>query len=179
MAVTPSGSPAWVRTVSFSDYGGHQDKRDYGGMGAINPLTDISAAEESRLYSDVAAMVRTAPFCVALIQCNDSSPAAPTVEVIDMMTGVRTTSYEGDAAPAGFPSVARNGDGDFTITFDASYDDEYSVAGAYAPQTAEATPNMSDANQATCTISGQTVVVRVWDDAGVAVADALVTVEIH
>jgi hypothetical protein len=96
-----------------------------------------------------------------------------------MMTGVRTTSYEGDDAPTGFPSVARNGNGDFTITFDASYDDEYSVAGAYAPQTAEATPNMSDANQATCTISGQTVVVRVWDDAGAAVADALVTVEIH
>lgn len=176
---TPTGSPAWVRTVSFADYGGSTAKRDFMGIGAINALTDVSAAQVSRMVSDLAAAVRTAPFAVITFLCNDGSPAAPTIESVYMMTGVRTVSYAGDNAPTGFPSAARNGSGDVTFTFDSSYNDEYGVAGAFTPRMAEATAQSSSARVAEPVISGQTIRVRVLDDAGAASTDQRVTLVVY
>jgi hypothetical protein len=179
MSITPTGSPPWVRTVSFENYGGHDDKRDFGGQGAINPYTDVSAAEFSRMVSDVAAVVRTAAIGVLTVQCNDSSPAAPTVESINMMTGVLPAGYEGDAAPSGFPSLARDGDGHFTITMPSPLTDDYGVSAAVAIQNAMGTAHATSAAIVTCEItSATTIVVRVFTDTGGAIADALVTVEL-
>jgi hypothetical protein len=181
MAVVPSGLPAWARTASFTEYGGHLDKRDYGGVGAINPYTDLSAAQFSRMVSDVAATVRTAPFAVITYLCNDTSPAAPTIEVVYMMTGVRLTSYAGDAAPAGFPSAARNGAGDVTFTFSSSYSDEYAVSQSFALR--HSTGNVHATSGVYRTVMAEVVTsttlrVRVRDNSG-AISDPRVTVVVY
>ncbi len=178
MTITPTGAPAWTRTVSHVDYGGHPSKRDYMGQGAIDALTDLSAAQLCRLASDVAAVVRTAEFAVMVLLCNDSSPAAPTVEFVSLMTGVRLVEYAGDAAPSGFPSAARNGNGDVTITFASSYTDDYGVVGDYAPIQAHPTVQSSSAHYATAVVSGQTVRVRAVDAAGSAVSDARISLTV-
>jgi hypothetical protein len=178
MAVTPTGAPVWERTTSFEDYGGHSEKRDYMGVGPVNARTDVAAAEFSRMVSDVAAMACTAPMWVMTLLCNDGSSAAPTVEIALGMTGVRLTSYAGASPPTGFPSVARNNDGDFTITFAATYSDDYGVSGAWVPLNATATVAATTAAHrlATAVISGSTVRVRIFNDAGAAVADQRVSV---
>lgn len=179
MAITPTGGPAWLRTAAFTTYGGHSSKENYLSRGAIDANTDVAAEEFSRMVSDVAATVRTAPFAVIGYLNNDSSPAAPTVETVYMMTGVRTSSYAGGSPPTGFPSAARNGNGDVTFTFAASYADEYGVTGVYAPTDAHATANGTTALTCVCTVSGSTVRVRVFDDTGAAVQNARVTLTVQ
>ncbi len=178
MSITPAGSPAWTRSVGITDYSGNVNKQNYMGIGAIDALTDCSADEFCRATADLVACVRTAPFFVGTFLCNDTAPAAPTVESVLMQTGVRTTSYAGGSAPAGFPAAARNGDGDVTFTFDSSYTDEYGVAGAFTPVHAKGTAHTTTHATVTTVVSGQTVRVRVFDDAGVAVDDARVTLEV-
>jgi hypothetical protein len=120
-----------VRSSDLYTYGGHPEKRNHLGQGAIDALTDVSAEEFSRLAADLAAIMRTAPFGSYEFLCNDSVPAAPTITAVNSMIGIRTTSYAGDAAPAGFPSAVRNGDGDVTFTWDATCTDPYGVVGNF------------------------------------------------
>lgn len=178
MAVVPTGLPAWTRTAAHTQYGGHVDKRNYMGIGPVDALTDVGAENLCRAATDLASAVRTLPFCVMRLLCNDSSPAAPTVEFVNMMTGVRVTSYAGDAAPTGFPSAARNNNGDVTVTFDSSYTDEYGVEGDFAPTLANTTVFATAHRVAPVVISGQTVRVRVYDAAGAAVSDPRFTLAV-
>jgi hypothetical protein len=178
MSVTPSGLPAWTRTADHSQYGGHVDKRDYGGVGAINAMTDVSAAQFVRMCSDVAAVARTAPMWVITYECNDAGAAPPTIEIALGMTGTRLTSYEGDDPPTGFPSASRVTDGAVTFTFAASYDDEYGVEGEYAPMAAFGSAEGTSHRDVATTIAGSTVTVRVFDDTGAAVADPRVCLEV-
>ncbi len=127
---TPGGNPAWTRSATFDQYGGHVDKANYQSQGVVNPRTDVGAEGFSRLVSDVAAIVRTAEFCVMQIVC-DVGGTTTTVEHCRLMTGVSSGSYVGTAPPTGFPTVTRNGNGDVSITFASSYSDEYAVAGAF------------------------------------------------
>jgi len=129
------------------------------------------------MAADLEAISRTAPFATITYLNNDTSPAVPTIEVVYMMTGVRTTSYAGDAAPSGFPSAARNGDGDVTFTFDASYSDPYSVAGAFAPKHAVGNVHGTTAGEPVVVISGATVRVRAFNGAS-ALTDKRVTISV-
>lgn len=178
MTITPTGHPAWTRTVDHTDYGGNVNKKNYMGLGVVNALTDVGAEDFCRMCSDLAALVRVAPMWVITYLCNDTSPAAPTIEVANGMTGVRIVSYAGNAAPTGFPSAARNGNGDVTFTFSSSYLDEYGVSGAWAPQTVTTCVSGTAARVAVWAISGSTVRVRVFSDAGTAVSDPRVTLEV-
>lgn len=178
MAVVPTGLPPWSRTASHTQYGGNVDKRNYMGIGPVDALTDVSAEQFCRAAADLASAVRTLPFCLMKILCNDTSPAAPTIELVNMMTGIRTTSYAGDAAPAGFPSAARNGNGHITVTFDSSYADEYGVEADFAPTQANTTVHATAHRVAPVVISGQTVQVRVYDAAGSAVSDPRFTLAV-
>lgn len=128
---TPTGNPAWTRSADYTTYGGDPNKANYQSQGVVNPRTDVGAEGFSRLVSDVAAVVRTAEFCVMQILC-DVGGTATTVENCRMMTGVTAVTYSGTAPPTGFPSVTRNGNGDVTVTFASSYLDEYGVTGAFA-----------------------------------------------
>jgi hypothetical protein len=176
MATTPAGRPAWSRTADHANYGGNVNKANYQSQGVVNPKTDVGAEAIARLTADLAACARTGSFLDATILCNDGSPGAPTVESALMMTGVRTASYAGDAAPTGFPAVARNGTGDFTITFASSYDDPYGVAEAFVPRGVLVSCHGTTFADATWVISGQTVRIRVFDAAGSALADRRVSV---
>lgn len=129
MAIVPTGSPAWVRNADHTTYGGNTAKTNWHSQGVTNAQTDIGAEAFVRMCEDLSAVVRTAPFCVLTLVCDDVTPGPPTVFAINQMTGVTVTSYVGNAPPAGFPSAARNGNGDVTITWATSYTDSYNVSG--------------------------------------------------
>jgi hypothetical protein len=95
------------------------------------------------------------------------------------MTGVRTSSYEGGAAPTGYPSAARNGTGDVTFTFAASYSDPYGVSYAFTPTHVEFGFHGTTFVDASYVISGSTVRVRCFDAAGSALGDRRITIIVH
>jgi hypothetical protein len=128
--------------------------------GVIDALTDVGAEALCRLAADLEAVTRTCPFATITYLTRDASPGAPTIETAFLMTGIRTTSYFGDAAPSGFPGAARNGNTDVTFTFASSYSDPYSISGAFAPKHATACVHGSAVGEPTVEISGQTVRVR-------------------
>jgi len=133
MTTTPAGSPPWVRTTAIVDYGGDANKKDYLDIGIINPKTDVSAAQLQRLANDVAAISRTTNAVTIGWTCNDTAPAVPTVTMVKGMAWNYTgAGYAGDTPPTGYPSAARNGNGDVTFTFASSYTDSYGVSGAFA-----------------------------------------------
>jgi hypothetical protein len=134
MTTTPNGSPAWTRSSDYVTYGGDPSKANYQSQGVVNPRTDVGAEAFARLVADTASVMRTCEFASMTIVCDDVTPGPPTVQNCRLMTGVTAISYVGDAPPAGFPSVARNGDGDVTVTFDASYTDPYGVSGDFIAQ---------------------------------------------
>jgi hypothetical protein len=87
-------------------------------QGVTDPTSDVSAEQFSRMVEDQAQVSRVAPFAILTYQCNDTSPAAPTVLHYSAMAG---------AAPSG----TRNGNGDVTWTWDAAYDDAYGVSAEF------------------------------------------------
>jgi hypothetical protein len=178
---TPLGNPAWLRSAGITDYGGSTTKADYLGIGVTNPDTDLEAAALMRLADHVAALTRTAPFAVLNITCNDSVPAAPTVNYVWMQSGICLVSYAGDSAPTGFPSASRNGDGDFDVDFDASYDDAYGIAGAFEIRMLDVGANAATNINAvaTSTAGSQTATVHVFTaNTGAAVQDETVTLTV-
>src|SRR5574342_207944 len=130
MAIVPTGAPLWTRQTDHTQYGGHLQKQNYLSQGVVNSITDVGAEDFCRMCSDLAAVARTSPMWIITYLCNDGSPAAPTIEIVRGATGVRLVSYAGGSPPTGFPSAARNGNGDVTFTFSATYADEYGVSGA-------------------------------------------------
>lgn len=118
-----------MRSASHIDYGGDTNKTNWHSQGVTNARTDVGAEAYCRMSEDLSAAARTAPWTVLTVQCDDSTPAAPTIVAINQMTGVRVASYLGSAPPAGFPSATRNGNGDVSITWATSYTDAYGVAG--------------------------------------------------
>lgn len=147
------------------------------GIGAISALTDVTAAQLCRASADLVALTRTAPFAIITYLCNDSVPAAPTIETAYMQTGVRTTSYAGGSPPTGFPSAARVSNGKVTVTFASSYADEYGVTGAltltYALIAVSATSAVHRVGM--YEYSGNAVTVTILDDTAAAVSDPRVT----
>jgi hypothetical protein len=178
MAITPTGSPAWTRTVSIGHYGGHASKENYLSRGAIDALTDVAAEEFVRMTADLAATVRTAPFAVITFLNNDASPAAPTIEKVLMMTGVRLTSYAGGSPPSGFPSASRLSTGRTIFTFASSYLDEYGVTGAFVPIAARAAGHGTTYVGASVLLSGNTVTVQASDGSGSDVGDKRITLKV-
>ena len=179
MAIVPSGVPPWIRTNSLENYGGHTDKQNYLSRGAIDALTDVDASQFSRLASDVAALQRVMPFCTLTLLCSDSVPAAPTIEFVHMQTGFTAVSYVGDSAPTGFPSAARNGNGDVSITFASSYLDPYGVSGAFS--IASLLPGLihTAAGEAVAERVSDTVVrLRAFVSAGTALSNARMTLSV-
>jgi hypothetical protein len=179
MTITPAGLPAWSRTADHTYYGGHTNKTNYQSQGVVNPRTDFGAEALCRMAADLAAVVNATPFAVITYLNNDGSPAAPTVESAYLMTGVRLSSYAGGAAPTGFPSAARNGTGDVTFTFSSSYDDPYGVSQAFTPTHCALGMHGTTFLDATWVISGSTVQVRCFNDAGTATGDRRITLVVY
>jgi hypothetical protein len=172
MPIVPTGDPAWIRTADHTTYGGDTEKTNFQSQGVTNARTDVGAEAFTRMAADLAAVQRTAPFCTVTFLCNDGVPAAPTITFVNQMTGIRSVQYAGDSAPSGFPSGARNGNGDVTFTWSTTYDDPYGIAGAINIVHAEVSGIGSTAIIATYEITSANVVrVRLFDAAGVAISD--------
>lgn len=173
---TPSGSPAWTRTATHTIYGGNLNKRNLLSVGAIDAQTDLTAEQLARIAADLAAIVNVAPFMVIRYTNNDTSPAAPTIQSIYGQTGVVTTPYAGDTPPTGFPSAARNGNGDVTFTFASSYTDPYGVSGSHSLGMALLTASSSSARQTTYeTVGGTGIRCHIYNGTGTATTDDTAT----
>lgn len=175
MSIIPQGLPAWLRANDFQAYGGDLNKKNFASRGAVNPKTDVDAEAFSRITADLAALSRTAPFCVMVVR-NNTVSVPPTVEFISMMTGTRTSSYEGDAPPAGFPAVADAGTGTFIVTFDTEYADEFGVVGALT--LTQPMAQLLGSVPGFCTVellSASEVQVYSFDNTGTALAETSVT----
>lgn len=169
MAIEPTGLPAWVRSNDHTSYGGNVSKKNYQSAGAINPQTDVDAANWCRIATDLAAVAKTSPFAVMRFLCNDAVPGAPTIQSYSGMIGTQ-------------PTAARNGNGDVQFTWAASYEDPYGVEGivditmaipiTHGSTAAIPTVEISDSNSDTY---GDRIRVRVKDTAGAAISDAVVT----
>lgn len=178
---TPSGSPAQTRLATIESYGGHPLKRDYQAQGVVNPLTDVAAADFLRLVADVAACARVAPFAVLTVQCNDTSPAAPTVARIQQMGTVALGGYAGAAPPnPDLPTLARTGDGAFTVTWPATTSDDFGVeAGTDLVHVQVTVQGNSDAVANASFSNERTLVVAVAESGGgPAIEDPIVTIEV-
>lgn len=177
---TPTGNPIWTRAAGFADYGGNVNKRNHLSQGSIDPETDVSAAELQRLSADLAAMARVAPFAVLEVACNDTpATAAPTINSAYLSTGTRTTSYEGDAAPSGYPSAARVSNGVFTLTFASSYSDDYAVSGSFIVQPGCGNVVGSTSGSVSIVRTSDTVLtVYAYTAAGAALTDAVVSLSV-
>lgn len=180
MAVIPTGRPVWERASDHTTYGGNVEKKNHLSQGSIDALTDWSAEEFSRLVADFSAVARTAPFAVITYTCNDSSPGAPTIVRVNGMIGVRNTPYVGNAAPTGFPSASRNGNGDVTFTFDGVYLDPYGISGTFVLAHPRATTIGTDGGTAPCErLSDTSVRVRGYDKVGNVDLDAMITLVVN
>jgi len=173
MTVTPSGSPAWVRTNDHTNYGGHVDKANFLSQGVIDARTDVGADELARIAADLAAVARTAPFCNLTYTNDDSTPDDPTIDSYDAMTGSE-------------PTASRNGDGDVTFTWSTAPTDDYGVTGSFNITHAVATVHGTAAGVAVCerldTDSDglyEELRVRCYTTSGVAMTDAKVTVTVY
>lgn len=58
---TPTGLPAWARTTTIEDLGGHVDKRNLLDIGKVNARTDVDAGDIQRIAESVVSAARTAP----------------------------------------------------------------------------------------------------------------------
>ncbi len=177
---TPTGSPPWLRTTSYVDYGGDANKTDYLGIGIINPKTDVSAAQLQRMANDLAACARAVPACTIAYTCNDTAVGHPTVTLCrGMAWNYAGAGYTGDRPPTGYPTVTRAADGDNTITFDSTYTDSYGVSGAFAINAAA--PSVASIGNYTADHVRTATTVRVVTkvgNTGAAALDLLVVVNI-
>ncbi len=176
--MTPTGRPAWARSVDHADYGGHVSKRNYQSQGVVNPRTDVGAEGFTRLVADAEATTRTAPMISMRYTNRDTGSDTPLVLSAYMMVGVSLSGYEGELAPDSFPDGARNGNGDVTFTFDSSFADAYGVEEPFTPTQCLVSVEGTTAAHATYVISGQTVRIRCWDAAGAAVTNKTVSVTV-
>lgn len=187
MAITPTGSPAWVRNADHTTYGGDTEKANWKGIGVVNPKTDVGAEAFTRMCSDLAAVVLTAPWAEITLLMDDATPDDPTVEVCNLMTGVRSSSYAGGSPPDGFPTVTRVSDGVAKIAFSAAPEDPYSVAGTLALNHATVSVQSNTAACATYALSDENsdgsndaVTVYVWTPStGAAATSKRVTVTVY
>ncbi len=176
--ITPAGSPPWLRTNTLNHYGGDVNKENYLSRGAIDATTDVDASQINRLASDTASLQRVMPFCNITLLCSDTAPAAPTIEYVSMQTGI-AQNYIGSSPVTGFPSAARNGNGDVSITFASSYLDSYGVSGNFSishiiPTLLSTTSGKVVAERVSSTV----VRLRAFDSAGVAISNARMTVSV-
>jgi len=172
MSITPTGSPAWVRSNGHTAYGGDINKTNFQSIGTINPRTDLSAENICRIAADLAAVARTAPFAVMTYTCNDTAPAAPTIDNYFAMAGSS-------------PLAARLADGSVLFTFDNSYTDDYSVSGNANIIAVTATVSGAGSGFATYFAYdtdgdgiNNKLQVDAFDDAGVALVDPTISIAI-
>lgn len=182
--IVPTGSPAWSRTTTLSDYGGDSTKTDYLGVGSLNSKTDVSTANFLRMCADLLAVVRTAPLCEITYTSRDSTSQDPLVTMVSGMWGTYVgAGYNGGTPPTGFPTVTLSTTGLHLINLASSYTDDYGVAQAVSINAATASvAGTLTGVVAVPLVSTATFEVDVYvytASTGAAVADKTITVAIY
>jgi hypothetical protein len=169
--ITPAGAPAWAKTNDFATYGGDVNKKNYQSRGAVNPLTDVTAEQFTRLTADVSAIVRTAEFATLTFR-------------YDTASGLFVV-YAYDGMVSTLPTITHFGVGQLLVTWLATYNDDYGVAstidiqhcdhGAHGAAMATVSTQLldNDANG-----KYEAVMVYVWNAAGAAADDITVTLTV-
>lgn len=178
MAIIPTGSPSWVRNSDYTTYGGHASKINYQSQGKVNARTDVDAEDFARITADIAALMRPAEFCNLTFTARDAGVLDPLVTKVTMQpSGVVTVSYAGGSPPTGFPAVTRVADGNYLITFSATYLDAYGVSGAWQPVHAMGAVHGANGRDVGTTVGVSAVQVYVTSS-GVASPDETVSVSV-
>lgn len=128
--ITPSGRPIWSRTASTLTYGGHPNKRDYGGIGAVNALTDVTAAQLCRLAEDVASLAMVAPLFRLTTHYDYDSGVFVVTEFHSLWGAHTSTAYNGNGPASGFARVqttGSTGNHGITVTLPSSPPDSFGV----------------------------------------------------
>jgi hypothetical protein len=132
MTISPAGLPLWSRTASFEVYGGHLQKRDYGGICMVNALTDVSAAQFCRLTGDAAGAAR-----VATLFSMSLSRSGSTITInycAPQWAPPSLSPYDGGVAMGLYPVAALTDTNEVTVTVPSSATDEFGVAQAIVPR---------------------------------------------
>lgn len=132
MTIAPAGLPLWSRTASFEVYGGHLQKRNYGDIGMVNALTDVSAAQFCRLTSDAAGAARTSAL-VSLSIYRDGTTITINV-CAPQWASPSLSPYDGGIALGVYPTAALTDTNEVTVTIPSSASDEFGVAQAIVPR---------------------------------------------
>jgi hypothetical protein len=153
----------------FTDYGGHANKRNYGGRGVVDPRTDIDAGQVQRMAADLAAIGRVMPF--ASLRVIPNGTGVPTVYRAQVGPVLTSNGYVGNAPPAGMPTVTRSNTDVYIVDFPATYTDEAGVTAAFSPIMAAASIAASTGiGTASAYISAGNVYVYTYDVSGSPVA---------
>jgi len=185
MTTLPAGLPAWSRTASIESYGGHADKINFMGQGAIDARTDVTAAQINRLAADMSAIVRVLPLAVIIVQNDDTGVNDPTVLGAWLQSGVSAAGYAGASPPSGFPTATRISDGSVAIQFPVPLTDDFGVEQKVHIRAAEASVSgdVADVSWGAPTDPDadgyyERIVMTAQDDSGV-VIDTLMRIEIY
>jgi hypothetical protein len=126
--IVPSGKPVWGGTTSMLDYGGHLEKKNYGGIGMVNALTDTGAEQFVRMTTDAASVARTAGQMKAQLNISRDGTTITVNKCITPWTDSSIGSYDGANPPTGYPEVTLSGTNTITVSIATSATDEFGVS---------------------------------------------------
>lgn len=130
----PGGNPPWMRTMSAASYGAHASLRDYGGTGAINANTDITADQYKQLAADAASAAMVAPLAILTLRWTFPLNAVFVSSIVPQWAPAVFVEYAGGSPPSSvYPSVTLLGNV-FTVTFPSAATDDYGVSGPIVPR---------------------------------------------
>jgi hypothetical protein len=126
-----------------------------------DPTTELAAAYYQRLAEDVAQLTRTAPRAILVWTTKGAGVVG---------TAVRTKTMWGDTLSFA-PTVTRNGVGDYTLTYPATYNDGLAYAETIAWFAGHSSANSTDKYVVETAVSGAVVNIIICDNT-FAVSDA-------
>lgn len=121
-----------------------------------DPNTELDAAYYARLAEDVAQLTRTAPRAILVWTTKGSGAVG---------TAVRTKTMWGDTLSFA-PTVTRNGPGDYTLTYPATYNDGLVYAETIAWFAGKSEISEDSDSNAKTRITGAVANVTLYDDTG-------------
>ena len=133
MTIRPAGNPFWLRNAGITQYGGDLNKKDYGGIGVINALTDLGASQYCRLTADQAAVARVSSLMRLQFTPHASAPIT-SVELCAPAWAV-PLSYANGASPpsSSYPLFGGSGTSR-TITLAPTATDDYQASAQLSPK---------------------------------------------
>ena len=134
MTIQPAGNPLWLRSPGITQYGGDVNKKDFGGIGAINARTDLTAAQYCRLTADVAALSRVSALMRLMFTPHAAAPIT-SVELCSPAWGVPVAYADGASPPTAsvYPTITGSGTSRI-VTLTPTATDDYQVAAQISPK---------------------------------------------